>query len=119
MKSDKEQQVLEKRLQQLQDMEENSEEIAYIYDQLEQRDAGSAKARAISILSGLQVPLQLQYRILYQFTPQMMEQSISLLSGGWRMRISLACALFAQPDLLLLDEPTNHLDLPAGFYNWI
>ena len=47
------------------------------------------------------------------FTEKTMGQSASLFSGGWKMRISLAKALYIEPDLLLLDEPTNHLDLEA------
>jgi ATP-binding cassette subfamily F protein uup len=38
---------------------------------------------------------------------------MSELSGGWRKRVALGCALVLEPDILLLDEPTNHLDIPA------
>ncbi|MCP4295767.1 MAG: ABC-F family ATP-binding cassette domain-containing protein [Proteobacteria bacterium] len=39
------------------------------------------------------------------------DKKVSTLSGGWRKRLAISCALVREPDLLLMDEPTNHLDL--------
>ncbi|KAJ3323270.1 hypothetical protein HDV06_002037 [Boothiomyces sp. JEL0866] len=53
--------------------------------------------------------------ILYSlgFSSEMTDGPISKLSGGWRMKLSLAQALLIEPDILLLDEPTNALDLES------
>ncbi|XP_034021205.1 ATP-binding cassette sub-family F member 3 [Thalassophryne amazonica] len=75
--------------------------LSEVYAKLEEIEADKAPARASVILAGL------------GFSPRMQQQTTKEFSGGWRMRLALASALFARPDLLLLDEPTNMLDVRA------
>merc|ERR1712168_190317 len=78
-----------------------SERLSQIYKELEAIDADKAPAKAAIILNGL------------GFNHDMKKAATRTFSGGWRMRIALARALFSKPDLLLLDEPTNMLDMKA------
>lgn len=109
IKSDKEREYLldlESRILAM-DPEEHPEQavdgvgLMEIYERLEELDSDNAETKAATILSGLGFDSENQARATKEF------------SGGWRMRIALAQALFMNPDLLLLDEPTNHLDVPA------
>src|SRR5882762_4170239 len=83
---------------------EDPHRIGEIHARLMDINAHSARARAGTILAGL------------GFDAAAQERRLSSFSGGWRMRVALAAALFAEPDLLLLDEPTNHIDLEATFW---
>ena len=77
------------------------ERLNKVYEYLNRIESDTFETRCHSILSGL------------QFTKEMQQMPISSLSGGWRMRLSIAIGLIARPSLLLLDEPDNHLDLIA------
>lgn len=78
-----------------------TEELGEVYDELRAIGADQAEPRARRLLAGL------------GFNKEMQDRATNKFSGGWRMRVSLARALYIEPTLLMLDEPTNHLDLNA------
>jgi ATP-binding cassette subfamily F protein 3 len=75
--------------------------LSSVQASLELMDAARAEAKARIVLLGL------------GFKDDRIDKPMSELSGGWRTRCDLACALTQYADVLLLDEPTNFLDLPS------
>ncbi|MDD4915143.1 MAG: ABC-F family ATPase [Methylococcales bacterium] len=73
--------------------------VADLEVEFAEMDGYTAESRAGELLLGLEIPLE-------QHAGPM-----SAVAPGWKLRVLLAQALFANPDILLLDEPTNNLDI--------
>lgn len=79
--------------------EEEGIKVADLEVEFGEMDGYTAESRAGELLLGLDIPEAQHFG------------SMSAVAPGWKLRVLLAQALFADPDLLLLDEPTNNLDI--------
>ncbi|MHB8225826.1 ABC-F family ATPase [Acidithiobacillus sp.] len=79
--------------------DEEGMEVAHVEVEFAELGGYAAESRAGELLSGVGIPLEQHSGLM------------SAVSPGWKLRVLLAQALFADPDILLLDEPTNNLDI--------
>lgn len=79
--------------------EEDGLKVADLEVAFGELDGYTAEARAGELLLGLEIPVEKHYGPMSEVAP------------GWKLRVLLAQALFADPEILLLDEPTNNLDI--------
>ncbi|VGO19023.1 ABC-F family ATP-binding cassette domain-containing protein [Pontiella sulfatireligans] len=81
--------------------DEESDRCGHIEEEFGDAGGYTMEAEAATLLVGL------------GFTEDLFEQNMTVLQGGFKLRVLLAQVLFGQPDILLLDEPTNHLDMES------
>ncbi|EKO3588253.1 ABC-F family ATPase [Vibrio metschnikovii] len=79
--------------------------VAELESEFAEMDGYTAESRAGDILLQAGIEESLHFGLMQQVAP------------GWKLRVLLAQALFANPDILLLDEPTNNLDIHT--INWL
>ena len=79
--------------------EEDGMRVGDLEMEFSEMDGYTAESRAGDLLLGVGIPLEQH------------EGLMSAIAPGWKLRVLLAQALFADPDILLLDEPTNNLDI--------
>lgn len=79
--------------------EEEGMRVAELEVEFAELDGYTAESRAGELLLGLDIPLEQH------------NGPMSAVAPGWKLRVLLAQALFADPDIMLLDEPTNNLDI--------
>lgn len=79
--------------------EEEGMKVADLEVQFAEMDGYAAESNAGELLLGVGIPLEQH------------DGPMSAVAPGWKLRVLLAQALFADPDILLLDEPTNNLDI--------
>jgi ATPase subunit of ABC transporter with duplicated ATPase domains len=83
------------------EMETILERFGEVQHEYQQRGGYELEAKAREVLEGL------------GFEGEAIDGDVGALSGGWKMRVSMAKVLLGRPDVLLMDEPTNHLDIES------